>query len=126
MYCRWRFNHFLLICFCLCRLVLRIRYDDPTALYQLGKKYGADPNTEAESILRLSKSLNLNVIGVSFHIGSGSKDYTVYQNAIKSARKVFDVGLSMGIRMNLLDIGGGFPGEKGDLIFKVNNLVISF
>lgn len=100
-------------------MVLRIKYYDPTALISTANKFGANAKTEAEFLLGLSKTLNLNVIGVSFHVGSGCKNYTVYQNAIALARKVFDIGLSMGIPMNFLDIGGGFSGHKGDEIFEV-------
>lgn len=100
-------------------MVLRIKYDDPSALYVLGKKFGADPNTEAKKLLNLAKSLRLNVIGVAFHIGSGSKNYTIYQNAIASAKKVFDIGSDLGFKFHILDIGGGFPGNKNDVIFEV-------
>lgn len=102
------------------RLVLRIKYDDPSALYSLGKKFGAEPSTEAEQLLRLAKSLKLNVIGVSFHVGSGCQNYKVYQNAIAAAKKVFNMGAELGYNFSLLDIGGGFPGQRNDIIFEVN------
>lgn len=99
---------------------MRIKYDDPSAIYILGKKFGADPETEAETLLKTAKALLLNVIGVAFHIGSGSKDFTVYQKAIASAKKVFDLGSNLGFKFRLLDIGGGFPGTKDNAIFEVN------
>lgn len=99
---------------------MRIKYDDPSALYVLGKKFGADPKTEAEILLKTAKSLNLNVIGVAFHIGSGSKDFTTYTDAIACAKKIFDLGSNLGFNFRLLDIGGGFPGNKDNSIFEVN------
>ncbi|KAJ8333069.1 hypothetical protein SKAU_G00419650 [Synaphobranchus kaupii] len=54
-------------------------------------------------------SLGLDIIGVSFHVGSGCTDPETYTQAISDARCVFDMGL--GYNMTLLDIGGGFPGS---------------
>jgi len=54
--------------------------------------------------------LELNVIGVSFHVGSKCGDTLVYESAIKDARNLFDYGKKCGFKMNTLDIGGGFPG----------------
>ena len=54
-------------------LVLRIRADDPSAVVQFGHKYGADPQTEAPMLLAAAKQLGMNVVGVSFHVGSGSQ-----------------------------------------------------
>lgn len=44
-------------------------------------------------------------------MGSGCRDATRYELALKDAREVFDIGNEMGFAMNILDIGGGFPGE---------------
>ena len=35
----------------------------------------------------------------------------MFESAIQFAKKVFDVGNELGFRMNVLDIGGGFPGS---------------
>ncbi|XP_013777517.1 ornithine decarboxylase-like [Limulus polyphemus] len=91
------------------RMVLRIRVDDSGAVCQLGMKFGCDV-TVAPSLLKLAKELGVNVIGVSFHVGSGSQDVMAFSKAIKLARDVFDMGLELGFEMTLLDIGGGFPG----------------
>jgi ornithine decarboxylase len=92
-------------------LVLRIKADDSSALCRLGCKFGATL-PEAFSLLDTAKEMNLNVIGVSFHIGSGSSDPTAYSEAIKMARGVFHHGTSLGFNFTLLDIGGGFPGDS--------------
>lgn len=89
-------------------------------MYILGKKFGADPKTEAGTLLEKAKSLGLNVIGVAFHIGSGSKDFTVYREAIACAKKIFDLGSNLGFNFNLLDVGGGFPGHNDNAIFEVS------
>lgn len=87
-------------------LVLRIRYSSEKARYKLGKKFGADPIQEAPELLKLAKSLNLNVIGISFHIGSSCEDYQVYCEAIKISKNLFHIAAETGYDFNILDIGG--------------------
>jgi ornithine decarboxylase len=45
---------------------------------------------------------------VSFHVGSGCYDPSVYTDAIMRARKVFDMAEAIGYDFSLLDVGGGF------------------
>lgn len=92
--------------------MLRIRYSSEKAKYNLGKKFGCDPATEALELLQLAKNENLNVVGISFHVGSSCEDYDVYCEAIKVCRKLFEAAETIGYKLNLLDIGGGFPGEN--------------
>jgi diaminopimelate decarboxylase len=60
----------------------------------------------------VAKNLGLEVIGVSFHVGSGCESADSFQDAIKNARFVFDLGLQLGFNMRLLDLGGGWPGTS--------------
>jgi ornithine decarboxylase len=100
-------------------LVLRVRADDPDARVPLGLKYGADPQ-EAAALLSLAKTLNLNVVGCSFHVGSACRNLAAFEGAIATARKVFDAGEAEGFSMKLLDLGGGFTGrfdKGGNVVF---------
>jgi ornithine decarboxylase len=58
----------------------------------------------------LAAKLNLKVIGVSFHVGSGCTDASAYNDAIKRVKGVFEEAKEFGFNFNFLDIGGGFPG----------------
>ncbi|KAH8826227.1 pyridoxal-dependent decarboxylase [Flagelloscypha sp. PMI_526] len=89
------------------QLVLRILTDDSKSLCQLGLKFGA-PLGNVLPLLRLAKELELEVIGVAFHVGSGNSDPTAYKPAIALAKTVFNIGSSLGYKFRLLDIGGGF------------------
>lgn len=102
------------------RMVIRIRCDAEEAQCPLGMKFGCDPVVEAPHLLRLAYELGINVVGVSFHAGSGCRDAPVFRRGIKGAREIFDFAASLGYNFNLLDIGGGFPGEHGTSIDKVN------
>ncbi|XP_047141721.1 antizyme inhibitor 2 isoform X1 [Hydra vulgaris] len=96
-------------------LVIRIKVDDSNSAYKLGRKFGASlENTQ--KLLQLAKDLDLNVIGVSFHVGTGCYDASLFYNAVKSAATVFQQGNAVGYTFTLLDIGGGFPGFKNETI----------
>lgn len=98
-----------------CRLVLRIRCDADDAAFCLGVKYGCDAERDAPRLLRTARDLGLQVVGVSFHVGSGCREEHVYRRAVRAARHVFDVAEGLGIRgMRLLDVGGGYPGDPED------------
>ncbi|KAG5873671.1 hypothetical protein JTB14_013337 [Gonioctena quinquepunctata] len=105
------------------RMVIRIRCDAEEAQCQLGNKFGCDPATEAPELLRLARSLDINVIGVSFHVGSGCRDPPVFRRAISECRKIFDYAASLGFEFSLLDIGGGFPGDRGTSIDEIAQVV---
>ncbi|KAG2440307.1 hypothetical protein HXX76_004416 [Chlamydomonas incerta] len=101
------------------KCVLRIRADDPDARVPLGLKYGAEVS-EAGVLLRTAKELGLQVVGVSFHVGSACQNLSTFSGAIENARKVFDEAGALGFNMELLDIGGGFTGhfdECGNVMF---------
>lgn len=90
-------------------LVLRILTDDSMSLCQLGLKFGAPLHT-VQHLLETAKELNLNVVGVSFHVGSGCLDENAFGDAVVRAKNVFDQAKSMGYDFKFLDVGGGFPG----------------
>jgi ornithine decarboxylase len=89
------------------KLVIRILTDDSKSLCQLGLKFGA-PIDCVRDLLAKARELNLNVIGCSFHVGSGCYDVSVYEDAIRRSRDVFQMGKEVGYNFHLLDIGGGF------------------
>jgi ornithine decarboxylase len=106
------------------RLVIRIRCDAEKAQCQLGMKFGVRVE-EAPPLLDAAMNLGLNVIGVSFHVGSGCMDPPVFDRAIQSCKWLFGIGQEKGFSMDFLDIGGGFPGNKGTSIAEIASVVNS-
>lgn len=97
------------------QLILRIITDDTGSQCRLSSKYGA-PKSRWRDLLKAAKRHGLNVVGVSFHVGSGCRDASRYEMALRDARELFDLARTeFGFEMNLLDIGGGFPGETHSL-----------
>lgn len=94
------------------KLVLRIVTDDSNAVCRFSMKFGADMNT-ARRLIDRAQEIGLDVIGVSFHCGSGQMTSKAFVDAIQNARMIMNYGIKLGFNMNLLDIGGGFPGNTG-------------
>jgi ornithine decarboxylase len=92
-------------------LLLRISTDDSKSLCRLSLKYGAPLDTTKE-LLQLAKELRLDVVGVSFHVGSGSYDPNAFATAVKDARKVFDEAAKVGYDLRTLDVGGGYGNDN--------------
>ena len=55
----------------------------------------------------------------SFHVGSLCTSPSAYQGALALCTELFNYADSIGYCFTLLDIGGGFPGQKGtDTLFE--------
>ncbi|KAK2745878.1 Ornithine decarboxylase [Myotisia sp. PD_48] len=91
-------------------LFLRILTDDSASLCRLSMKFGASL-TSSRSLLELARELGLNVVGVSFHVGSGAEDPKSFLKAVQDARFVFDQAMDVGFDLKVLDVGGGFSDE---------------
>uniref|UniRef100_A0A183C1U3 ornithine decarboxylase n=1 Tax=Globodera pallida TaxID=36090 RepID=A0A183C1U3_GLOPA len=108
------------------QLILRIAVADPTAQCPLATKFGCDLDA-APLLLTLAHDHGMELIGISFHVGSGCRDPTAYRLAIAASKKLFVLGTSIGHRMHLLDIGGGFPGHDsaeitfGEIVAVIQN-----
>ena len=93
------------------QLVLRIKVDDSYSMCRFNSKFGADME-DVERLMKFAKMLELAVVGVSFRVGSGCTDVKAFDIAIARAREVFDIGSDNGYKLDLLDLGGGFPGTE--------------
>lgn len=99
-------------------LYLRILTDDSASLCRLSLKFGAALDSTMD-LLTLAKQLDLNVVGVAFHVGSGASDPKAFIKAVQDARFVFDQAADLGFAMHTLDVGGGFVGETFDAMAAV-------
>lgn len=98
------------------KVVLRIRFDATTSIICLGIKFGCDPISEAPELIKMCRVLNMNLIGISFHVGSGTSEYPIYERALQSVHKLFNVATDFGFMLNFVDIGGGFCGNDFRLL----------
>lgn len=94
------------------KCVLRIITNDADAVCRFSMKFGADMDTSLK-LIETAHKLNLDLVGVSFHVGSGQMSPKAFSESIENARKLFDYAKeTFNIKMHLLDLGGGYPGAS--------------
>ncbi|KAG5677430.1 hypothetical protein PVAND_007188 [Polypedilum vanderplanki] len=93
------------------QVVLRIRFDSNNSIVNLGTKFGCDPVKTAPKLIELCQKMNMNLIGLHFHVGSWNRNYEIFTQALATIRKLFNFAETCSIKLNFIDIGGGFIGE---------------
>lgn len=88
----------------------------------LGLKFGCEPEKEALRLIKLTKNLGLNLHGFSFHVGSPcGNDLEAYSRGIAICKQLMTFSRDIGCdNAQLIDIGGGFPGESGTNVDEVH------
>ncbi len=90
-------------------LALRLQVPNTGAMVELSSKFGAAPGEAVDMILAADKA-GLTVEGISFHVGSQTTNFDNYVQALNLTASVFKEAKDRGYtKMNLIDIGGGFP-----------------
>jgi ornithine decarboxylase len=90
-------------------VVLRLKVMNTGAMVELSSKFGADPGEAVDLILQAEK-LGLTCEGLSFHVGSQTTNFDNYVQALSLCASLLKEARGRGYRkMNLVDIGGGFP-----------------
>ena len=90
-------------------LALRVRVPNTGSAVELSAKFGAAPGEAVDLILAAEKA-GLTVEGLSFHVGSQCTNFENFVQAIGISAAIFKEARERGYaKMNLLDIGGGFP-----------------
>jgi ornithine decarboxylase len=97
-------------------LALRIRVPNTGAMVELSSKFGAAPGEAVDLILEAEKA-GLVVEGLSFHVGSQTTNFENFVQAINLSADIFNEARDRGYtRMNLLDLGGGFPAPYDETV----------
>ncbi len=97
-------------------LVLRLSVPNTGAMCELSSKCGAASGEAVDLILEADKA-GLVVEGLSFHVGSQTTNFENFVQAINLAASVFEEAKGRGYtKMNLLDIGGGFPAPYDETV----------
>lgn len=104
------------------KMVLRIRCDAKKVQCPLGIKFGAFPK-DAPRLMALAAELGIDLVGISFHVGSGCGEAEVFDRCIAIGRELFDLAKTYGYSMTLLDLGGGYPGNRGSSISQIAEIV---
>lgn len=90
------------------QLLLRVSFPNPESKVDLSKKFGCTPEATLP-LLRKAQELGLNVIGLSFHVGSQVPNSRRHVEAITACNQLIRDAAAENINLQVLDIGGGFP-----------------
>ena len=112
------------------QIILRICVDDTNSKCKFNSKFGC-PLCNIPSIFERIKSLQMNLVGFSFHVGSGCSDPRSFYNAIKDCAVIHKLSKDYGFNISLIDIGGGFPGvdkniKFADICENINEAIAEF
>lgn len=104
------------------KLVIRIQVDDSKSRCKFNCKFGVRLE-EVKDLLQQAKFMDLDIIGISFHVGSGCEDPAVFKSALQNCRQVYDIGKEMGFKLDLVDVGGGFCGDDDDKFIETAKII---
>lgn len=90
------------------QVYLRLKVTEHGSRFSLSEKFGVSVEKAVE-YMAYAKELNLKPYGLTFHIGSQASSVYSWRYAIRTAAKAMCLLQEAGIKINMLDIGGGFP-----------------
>ena len=94
---------------------IRLRVDVSAADWPLSRKFGVP----VEMVLPLmihARASGLKPVGISFHVGSQTRQASMWQPALDAFAPVWAEARAEGFDLDLLNIGGGFPAFYGEPI----------
>jgi ornithine decarboxylase len=92
-----------------CRLVVATE----GAIFPLARKFGTGTDMALELMARAA-DLGLVPYGLSFHAGSQQTGPEAYESAIGQVAMLFDALEQEGIKLRMINLGGGFPSHYQD------------
>lgn len=98
---------------------LRLAVSNHGSVAHLSDKFGAQP-ADAVKLLQAARDGGLRPHGISFHVGSQCLTDQRWVEALAATRRVFDEAAAVGLELNSVDIGGGFPVQYGQDRFDID------
>ncbi len=95
------------------RVYCRIRVENEGADWPLSRKFGTTIE-HAGALMRRAGALGLDPYGLSFHVGSQQTTTEAYQAAIGKVAMLFTDLTEAGVRLRMMNLGGGFPTRYRD------------
>jgi len=91
-----------------CNVYVRLSVPNEGSEWPLSKKFGVEVERAAE-LLFYARGKGLNPVGVTFHVGSQCTNVYNWNSALDKAKALWDITERNGLRLSLLNIGGGYP-----------------
>lgn len=94
------------------KICLRLIVESSAADWPLSRKFGSSPD-KALTLMGYAKELGLQVLGLSFHVGSQTGAPWMWQETLDQVAMLWHRAEVAGYGLTLLNIGGGFPASYG-------------
>lgn len=94
---------------------IRLLADNPDADWPLSRKFGCTPDM-ALDLLGEARDLGLAPVGLSFHVGSQTRQAAMWTGVLNQVAGVWAQAQDAGFNLSLINIGGGFPAFYGETI----------
>lgn len=90
------------------RVFIRARVNDADSVFAFSERFGA-PIEVVKGLVMHAKHRGLKTYGISFHVGSQATHAERWADAIRALTPTIERLDVEGIRLEMIDIGGGFP-----------------
>ncbi|WP_323780589.1 type III PLP-dependent enzyme [Thalassovita sp.] len=101
------------------QVYIRLLVGATGADWPLSRKFGCAPEM-AEVLMAHAVDLGLTPVGLSFHVGSQTRDAGMWRDTLDQVSAVWAKARANGFPLSLINIGGGFPAFYGDAIEPVS------
>jgi ornithine decarboxylase len=91
-----------------CDVYVRLSVPNEGSEWPLSRKFGVELD-EASDLLVYAKKRGLNPVGITFHVGSQCNNIYNWITALHKAKELWEVSEQKGIKLKMLNIGGGYP-----------------
>ncbi len=100
---------------------IRVRVDDSGSVFPLSRKFGAEAQ-QARALLGTARDLGLEPYGLTFHVGSQCMSTSAWVQAVASMGRLMRQLDGDGIRVTMLNMGGGFPARYDDPVPSIDEI----
>ena len=97
------------------QVYIRLLVMSTEADWPLSRKFGCTPEM-ALVLMKQARSLGLRPVGLSFHVGSQTRQAAMWAPVLDAVAEVWTTCRAAGFDLDLLNIGGGFPAFYGQQI----------
>jgi ornithine decarboxylase len=104
-----------------CKIYVRLAVPNEGSEWPLSRKFSVEVDV-AEELLLYAKKKGLDPVGITFHVGSQCTNMYNWDSALDKAKVLWDRAEKRGIRLSLLDIGGGYPIRYTKNVVDINSI----
>ncbi|UWR49492.1 type III PLP-dependent enzyme [Phaeobacter inhibens] len=101
------------------RVCIRLLVEATSADWPLSRKFGCTA-AMALTLMDRARDLDLCVSGLSFHVGSQTREPQMWADTLDQVAQVWRAAKTAGHELTLLNIGGGFPASYGTEVMAPN------